>query len=589
MTQLPWDDAALPEGYEIDHTGVREVSDNYTFTDGPVWLARNLIDIETSQSKLEICYLVDGVVLTVEMEREKLYGQGWASILCALHRFPHPPGDESKSLRKYLYDADQCCKKTAYFSATAGWKELPSKKIEFVPFGDIVPNPTGAGAKQRFSYIKQKGSFEDWLNAVMPVLCENRRACVPFAASLAAPMLSLLQAESVVIDVFNTSSSGKTVACTLAMSIWGNGDKLKLNWDTTQVGLEQNAAAFTDLPLFFDESQLNRDPKSLGVAVYNIANGLGRVRGAAGGGTQITRTWKTCLLSTGEAALLELIPTTYAGLDARIIPVPGKTLEAMDGTEVEKLSATLRENYGWLGPLFIEHLKDFDLEDLERRWHSAIHELRLYVDTDDNIQRRKAESYAVLVVAIDLLQIFFEKEMLANEIIFDIQQFDAIHRNLILHWEEISNLHLADQIAQEALCVLMDFYATHETAFSNEKDWGKRLGKMKDGKIHFLKETWHQALTRGYAKFSPPNILREFTERGWIELDSDGKPDPRISWGGSNSKARVHILTTKAITEYNEKFKGKIFSIIDHLFELANPDEPKGGPSGVQRKLKGVK
>ena len=235
----------------------------------------------------------------------------------------------------------------------------------------------------------------------------------------------------------------------MAMSIWGNGEKLKLNWDTTVVGLEQNAAAFTDMPLFFDESQLNRDPKSLGVAVYNIANGIGKVRGAAGGGTQITRTWKTCLLSTGEAALLELIPTTYAGLDARIIPVPGKTLSALDGAQAERLNTVIRENYGHLGRYFIAHLKKLSADELEARWHEAVKELRLHVGLDDNIQRRKAESYAVLLLAIDLLAFVIPEHQ---------EKLLEIHKNLIDHWKEISDLHVADQIAQEALCVLMDFF-----------------------------------------------------------------------------------------------------------------------------------
>ncbi|MBA3007514.1 MAG: DUF927 domain-containing protein [Proteobacteria bacterium] len=563
---VPWADAVLPEGYVINERGLFFVvnEDSYGMVaQAPLWFNRQRVNIESGQSQFEICYLADGTVQSIMIDREDLHTQKWFVHLGGLHKFPVPPS-QSKGLRMYLWEADQVCTKVTFYSPTSGWKKYPDGKTEFVPFGKIEVDPVGDGIKQRFAQLKSKGDESVWLSTVIPVLVKNPLACVPFAASLAAPLLEIVQVPNCVVDVFHTSGSGKTVACIMAMSIWGNGEKLKLNWDTTAVGLEQNVAAFTCLPQFFDESQLNQNPKMIGTAVYNVANGMGKVRGAAGGGTQITRQWKTCLLSTGEASLLELIPTVYAGLDARIVPVPGMTLEGMNGAEVQVLESTIHNNFGWIGPKWIDFLKSNDAQDLVRRQLLIEKELKRMVSDTDKLQQRKASAYSAMVLSIDLL---------SNVIPEYADSLEAIHFNLMEHWKNISESHLEAQIAQEALCVLMDFYSTHEAEFSNEKDWGKRLGKIRDGKLMFLKKTWDSALMTGRTKFSPENIVREFVTRKWLELDGDGQPNPRVSWGSSNSKARVYILTALAEREYQDKFKNKdLSSKEDLLYDLSEKE-----------------
>ena len=575
MTTEPWKDAFNVTGYTLNAKGLhiilkKEDGEEYEkpITDAPFWYHSAFVDLDSHEAQIEIRYMTDGTVEKILIDRDLFYSQGWLAKLAGKYKLPiHPQGH--KPVQEYLYFADMACTKVGYTSTHAGWQTLPDGTREYVPFGTVQPNPVGAGTKKRFSYITSNGNADDWYSTVLPILEQNPLSVLPFAGALAAPILSLIDAQSVVIDIHNTSSSGKTISGLMAMSIWGRPDRLKINWDSTKIALEQNATAFSDLPLFFDESQLNTYPKDIGVSIYNVANGMGRERGAAGGGTQLTGTWSTVMISTGEQSLLSIIPQNFSGLDARIIPVEGKTLGSLNASQAQALATFVRNNYGHLAPRYIEHLQQADEKKLSARYEQLTEMLRPWVYPGDAIQMRKAETYAPLILAVEQL--------------YDIlpEYTETIHTLwyiLLDFWQDLSRQHQCRQIPHKALAVLFDFHASHEDQFiQNELKAKERFGTLYKGRVAFIPSV----LERVFARHNIPteNMLREFKERGWLQLSKQGSIKVKTTLGVDKMSKSLYALSEKAMLAYEENSATDFIDPVDEAIENWQKAIDEGAPT----------
>ena len=96
------------------------------------------------------------------------------------------------------------------------------------------------------------------------------------------------------------SSKGKTTAARLALSVWGDPETTKGNWDTTPLGLQNLALARNDGLLVLDEIGQSADPRKIPQMVYSVINGVSKTQGAKDGGNRRQKTWRNLILSTGE-------------------------------------------------------------------------------------------------------------------------------------------------------------------------------------------------------------------------------------------------------------------------------------------------
>ncbi len=531
LIKTPWTEAFLVPGYEVKKDGLfvddpEDEKSQIRLTEAPFWYHSTLVDLDTKEAKIELRYYIEGITHKLFIDRSLFYSQGWLSSLANQYKLPIAP-HQQRSISTYLYFADMRCSKIGYTLSHAGWTTLPDGTLEYVPFGSVQPDPESAGIKKRFSFIKSNGDEKKWCDTIFSMLEANPLAVIPFAGSLAAPLLSLLSLPSVVIDVHNTSSSGKTIACSAAMSIWGKPDQLKINWDSTKIALEQNAIAFSDLPLFFDESQL-AFPKDVGTSVYNVANGMGRERGAAGGGTRLTGTWSTVLISTGEQSLLSLIPQSFAGLDARIIPVEGKTLQNLDAKGAQSLARVVQNNYGFLAPKYTDHLKRADKAKLFESYTTHLEYIRKLVYPSDVIQMRKSETYAALFVAIDQLLVIYPEYR---------EKIYVLWYSVLSFWQELCKQHSSEQIAHRALsCLLSRCYANVSRFKSDDNAHTERFGTVYK-KQFALYPPMFEKLCKEHG-FQPENILREFAQRGWLRLNSKGGYKVRTTDSGITKETK---------------------------------------------------
>jgi putative DNA primase/helicase len=170
------------------------------------------------------------------------------------------------------------------------------------------------------------GSFEEW--QLLSKLCRgNTRLQLAVSLAFTPPLLEHLGVESGGIHLLGNSSTGKSSAGKVAASVWGSLEYTK-TWRATANGLESQALSHNDTLLCLDEiGQL--DPYQAGEVAYLLANGQGKIRANAHGGSRKSSNWRLLFLSTGEISLKDLMlqagKKLRAGQEVRVIDVPADT------------------------------------------------------------------------------------------------------------------------------------------------------------------------------------------------------------------------------------------------------------------------
>lgn len=173
-----------------------------------------------------------------------------------------------------------------------------------------------------------KGSLEDWKDNLGKFYQGNPRLLFTGLMAFVAPVIHRLDAETVGIHLWGSSSQGKGTALELCMSVIGHPDQEKGTWKSTSVGLEAMAFERNDLPLFLDEIN-EGDSRVVSDAAYFLANGQGKSRGNKDASLRDTKRFRACVFSTGEETATQYISesgkTIKSGQEVRLISIPAKS------------------------------------------------------------------------------------------------------------------------------------------------------------------------------------------------------------------------------------------------------------------------
>ena len=234
-------------------------------------------------------------------------------------------------------------------TSTFGWQ--PGHR--FIPGRDqgIVLDIDPSQQAMALAYTKN-GELDGWVETMRPHRVRDKFRFI-LAAAFAAPLLRIIKQRIFFVYNWGGSKGGKTAALKAALSAWGDPDRLMVNFNATQVGLERTAAFYCDLPLGIDERQLaGRNQESLEKTIYMIASGTGKIRGAKAGGIQAMQTWRTVALATGEEPLST--ETSQTGVSTRVLEIYGGPFDSERDASLMHQEAP--ENCGWSGPEFVERI-----------------------------------------------------------------------------------------------------------------------------------------------------------------------------------------------------------------------------------------
>lgn len=350
------------EGFIYSEKGISEINQK-TATPAlvcrtPIILTKRLKSLETGDERIEIAFKRDDRWHTAIYPRSTIFSSrkitDLADLGCTV------TSENARQVVKFLgaleaENIDIIPKNDA--TSTFGWQ--PGRR--FLPGYDegitldIDPSQRGMAA----AYCKN-GTLERWIATMTPHRAREKFRFI-LAASFAAPLLRIVKQRIFFVYNWGGSKGGKTAALKAALSAWGDPERLMVNFNATQVGLERTAAFYCDLPLGIDERQLaGSKQESLERLVYMITSGTGKIRGSKTGGIQTTYQWRTVALATGEEPLST--ETSQTGVSTRVLEIYGGPFDnETDASEMHQKSVL---DCGWAGPEFIKHILQTDERDI---------------------------------------------------------------------------------------------------------------------------------------------------------------------------------------------------------------------------------
>ncbi|MDE1484609.1 TOPRIM and DUF927 domain-containing protein [Xenorhabdus bovienii] len=314
-------------------------------------------------------------------------------------------------LRANLADWWQCTptKERWRVSDKTGWQYgayiLPSGEVIGTPEIPVIFGGRSAAAKG----YKVAGTSQSWRETVARLANGNPSMMTAIAASLAAPVIGLVNASGFGVHFYEPSTAGKTTTQSVASSLYGEPEALKLTWYGTQLGLLNEAAAHNDGLMPLDEIGQNSDRRGVANSAYALFNGLGKLQGAKDGGNREIIRFKTLVISTGEIDLDSYVreegKRLKAGQLVRLLNIPmtrTRTFhEHADGqSHAKAIEAAFNAHHGAAGREWIKWLAENKdtakqaVKDAQQLW------LGLLPDGAGEQVHRVAERFAILEAAL---------------------------------------------------------------------------------------------------------------------------------------------------------------------------------------------
>jgi hypothetical protein len=336
----------------------------------------------------------------------------------------------------------------------------------------------------------------------MEVVKEVRRtdspARIALAASFSSVLIKVLGKLSYMVHLWGAKSgTGKTVAALLAVSVWADpnedGGYLQ-TFNGTSVGLELQAAFVNHLPLVLDEFQLVKDKKNFEQSVYMLCEGVGRTRGAKGGGLQATPTWRNCAITSGESPITH--EASGAGAMNRVIE-----LECSENLFADPvgLLERIRGSYGFAGKAFVNLLCVDAIRKEAKRLYG-----QFYAELGARFTEKQAMAASVILTADAIVT----RNMFADDRALTVSDMAKILRSS----EDVD-------VNIRAFDYLYDFCVSNASRFARGSDL--RYGNMDEDEVQIIGSVFDEALADG--GYNPKALLHWMVENGRVKPDREGK------------------------------------------------------------------
>lgn len=545
-----------PEGWLFSDKGISWI-DPKTHTPAnvcrtPILLTQRLKNLETGDEKMEVAFKRDGEWQRAIYPRSVIFSSRSITTLADLGCTI--TSENSKNVVKFLgalesENIDIIPKNDA--TSTFGWQ--PGRR--FIPGHDegitldIDPSQRGMAA----AYC-QNGTMERWIEHMAPHRSREKFRFI-LAASFAAPLLRIVKQRIFFVYNWGGSKGGKTAALKAALSAWGDPERLMVNFNATQVGLERTAAFYCDLPLGIDERQLaGNNQGALEKIVYMIASGTGKIRGAKSGGIQTVHQWRTVALATGEEPLST--ETSQTGVSTRVLEIYGGPFDNEQDAALMHQQAAM--DCGWAGPAFIEHILQMDEREIVERYEDMQRYIR-------ETSQGKNGSHIAGIAAVALADSLIDEWFFGGNPRESVAEAKRMAASILINQVEANTT----DVNENAVQFIVDWVLANRSYFGANAI-GTCLGFTSESgnTAYIFPSMLNQALTK--AGYSPRKTMKYMAEKDLIGTDTDRKTGKKqysiIKWFGTRSARFVEFHIGK-LAENKDA--------IDDADEISDSDLPE--------------
>lgn len=554
-----------PEGWIYSDKGISKIDEKkftpVTVCRTPIILTQRLRSMETGEEKMEVAFKRDGTWHKAIYPRSTIFTARGITALADLGCTV--TSENAKQVVKFLaaLEAENIdIIRKADSTSTFGWQEgkrfIPGHDKDIVL--DIDPSQRALAA----AYC-QNGTFKDWLEMMRSHRKRDKFRFI-LAAGFTAPLLRIIKQRIFFVYNWGGSKGGKTAGLKAALSAWGDPERLMVNFNATQVGLERTASFYCDLPLGIDERQLaGNNQNSLEKIVYMIASGTGKIRGAKSGGIQAMQTWRTVALATGEEPLST--ETSQTGVSTRVLEVYGGPFD--DEREASLMHQQSVMNCGWAGPAYIAMLMHTDEKSIALKYD----EMMQFVY---RLSKGKSGSHIAGIAAVALTDaiidtwLFEDSEWLRRYEAGEFDTKEAKDNPEALQvapesWErakEMARSILKEQmdadvgdVNENATQYIVDWILSNKDSFG-ENTYGTCLGMIEGQNAYIFPSMLTQALAK--AGYSSRKTMKYLADKELIgtSISKDGtSKNSVIKWFSNRSCRFVEFHLSKLVKEKNSQ------------------------------------
>ncbi|HHY8257597.1 TPA: DUF927 domain-containing protein [Escherichia coli] len=255
------------------------------------------------------------------------------------------------------------------------------------------------------------GTAESWRDSVARLAGGNPFMMLGIATSLSAPLVGLTGSDGFGVHFFEQSTAGKTTTQSIASSLWGDPEALRLTWYGTALGIANEAEAHNHGLLPLDEIGQAGSPRDVYVSSYTLFNGFGKLQGAKDGGNRELKNWRTVAISTGEVDIETYLKTSgikvKVGQLVRLLNIPIQKAtqlhEYSNGKDhADALKAAWQENHGAAGREWIKWLAENQQEAKDAVRESRARWRNIIPDNYGEQVHRVGERFSILEAALVL-------------------------------------------------------------------------------------------------------------------------------------------------------------------------------------------
>ena len=507
-----------PPGWTIDQQGIYFNTEKgpVIASPVPVLITKRLRHVDTGAEKIELAYHRDKKWRYIVANRSTVFTR---TRLPELSDKGLPVTSETaKNLINYLSElefvniADIPLVRAV---SRMGWVN----SREFLPGCSDVLLDVDGGTMHYANAFQPAGTLEAWVNFVKP-LREYPVGRLILSAGFAAPLIEVLNQRIFLLHIWGGTRGGKSAACKAAGSIWGNPEEAQVTFHGTRVGLEQQAAFLSNLPMVIDEKQVLSGNRQdfLESLVYMLGMGKGKARGAKGGGLQEFKTWKTLIITNGEHPITTASSVT--GIKTRTVEIYSRAV-IPDEKYSQMMHARLNVLHGTAGPKFIKNLIEYE-GDVQKDYESLIEKLQ-------------AAAPGLISSHFGAMAIIGLADYLSSIWIFGLDPDTAIDEMINMYAQILKQMESAEEAeeAYRALNFLRSWTAQHRSMFHDGER--ERFGWIDAGlyeqseedanlsnqeTVFFFPTAFSKAMKDG--GFNERRILQDFADLGWIDCTTEG-------------------------------------------------------------------
>lgn len=397
--------------------------------------------------------------------------------------------------------------------------------------------------------LQPKGTFEGWWQMYLDEVKGNLLLELAVVFAVSSLVTAFLKAKhevefpGTIFSFMGNSSTGKSTAAALAVSIAGNPNKgrdtLFRSWNGTRNALESFLADSFGIPSVLDElsSATFRDTSGL---LYGLSEGQGRQRANRDGDVKEPRHFGTSVISTAEHSIFK-DASANDGLRARCIEISEAFTTSADNADAIKKG--ISANYGHVMPLVAVYLLNREHEVI--KWFHKEHDWfkKQLKNETNNVGIRMFKRYATITTSARILE-----RVIAIPI-----DLDAVREYLVsYHADSVSERSLADK----AIDTITQFVAQNRGKFSEDsklstivenyglielKDDHIQVKMLKDVFKHMLEENQYQDVQ---------NVVNSLRDKGHIQSDRNRKTTKRSikdATGKSKTIVFYHLKLDKEL------------------------------------------